>query len=60
MGDRERIAQIIYYGAVLLVGYLSFLIFAPFLVPLGWGAVLAVCAYPVHTRLTLRVGRSQR
>jgi predicted PurR-regulated permease PerM len=59
MGDRERIAQIIYYGAVLLVGYLSFLIFAPFLVPLGWGAVLAVCAYPVHTRLTPRVGRSQ-
>ena len=35
--DRERIAQIIYYGAVLLVGYLSFLIFEPFLVPLGWG-----------------------
>ena len=59
MNDRERIAQIIYYGAVLLVGYLSFLIFAPFLVPLGWGAVLAVCVYPVHARLTPRVGRSQ-
>ncbi len=58
MNDRERIAQIIYYGAVLLVGYLSFLIFAPFLVPLGWGAVLAVCVYPVHSRLTPRVGRS--
>ena len=37
MNDRERIAQIIYYGAVLLVGYLSFLIFQPFLVPLGLG-----------------------
>ena len=59
MNDRERIAQIIYYGAVLLVGYLSFLIFQPFLVPLGWGAVLAVCVYPLHTRLTPRVGRSQ-
>ena len=59
MNDRERIAQIIYYGAVLLVGYLSFLIFQPFLVPLGWGAVLAVCASPLHARLTPRVGRSQ-
>ena len=59
MNDRERIAQIIYYGAVLLVGYLSFQIFQPFLVPLGWGAVLAICVYPLHTRLTPRVGRSQ-
>src|SRR5262245_25872483 len=58
MSDRERIAQIIYYGAVLLVGYLSFLIFQPFLVPLGWGAVLAVCVYPLHKLLTPRVGRS--
>jgi predicted PurR-regulated permease PerM len=57
--DRERIAQIIYYGAVLLVGYLSFLIFEPFLVPLGWGAVLAVCIYPLHSRLTPRLGRSK-
>lgn len=59
MSDRERIAQIIYYGAVLLVGYLSFLIFQPFLVPLGWGAVLAVCVYPLHKWLTPRVGRSK-
>jgi predicted PurR-regulated permease PerM len=59
MSDRERIAQIIYYGAVLLVGWLSFLIFQPFLVPLGWGAVLAVCVYPLHSRLIPRVGRSR-
>ena len=59
MSERERIAQIIYYGAVLLVGYLSFLIFEPFLVPLGWAAVLAVCVYPLHKRLTPRVGPSR-
>ena len=45
--ERERIGYVLYYAGVLLVGYLAFLVFAPFLVPLGWAAVLAVCVYPL-------------
>jgi predicted PurR-regulated permease PerM len=56
--QRERISHLLYYAAVLLVGYLSFLIVSPFLVPLGWAAVLAVCVYPLYVQLTARLGRS--
>ena len=56
--DRERIALVIYYAAVLLVGYLAFQVVQPFLVPLGWAGVLAVCMYPLQRQLTPRLGRS--
>jgi predicted PurR-regulated permease PerM len=56
--ERERITHVLYYAAVLLVGYLTFLVVSPFLVPLGWATVLAVCVYPMYVRLTPRLGRS--
>jgi predicted PurR-regulated permease PerM len=56
--QRERISHVLYYAAVLLVGYLTFLVVSPFLVPLGWAAVLAVCVYPLYMALTPRLGRS--
>src|SRR6516225_12179443 len=56
--QRERISHVLYYAAVLLVGYLTFLVVSPFLVPLGWAAVLAVCVYPLYVSLTPRLGRS--
>jgi predicted PurR-regulated permease PerM len=56
--QRERIGHVLYYAAVLLVGYLTFLVVSPFLVPLAWAAVLAVCVYPLYVTLTPRLGRS--
>jgi predicted PurR-regulated permease PerM len=56
--ERERISYVLYYSAVLLVGYLTFQVVSPFLVPLGWAAVLAVCVYPLYLHLTHRFGRS--
>ena len=56
--ERERIGYVLYYAGVLLVGYLTFLVFSPFLVPLGWAAVLAVCGLPIYGQLTPRLGRS--
>ncbi len=61
--ERERISYVLYYAAVLLVGYLTFLVVSPFLVPLGWAAVLAVCVYPVYVAAdaeTRPVGRGGR
>src|SRR5690606_3057382 len=46
------------YGAILLVGYLLFLIVRPFLVPLGWAGVLAISLQPVFRELAPRLGRS--
>jgi predicted PurR-regulated permease PerM len=57
--DRERLAQLLFYGAVILIGYLVFQIFEPFLVPLGWAGVLAVSIQPLFTRMALRIGRAR-
>lgn len=56
--ERERITHLLYYAAVLLVGYLTFRVVSPFLVPLGWAGVLAVCVYPIHRRGVPRLGRT--
>jgi predicted PurR-regulated permease PerM len=39
-------AAVLFYGIILLLAALVFLIFRPFLVPLGWAAVLAVLCDP--------------
>lgn len=57
--ERDRVAQLIFYGGVILIGYLVFLIIKPFLVPLGWAGVLAVSVQPVFRELAPRIGRSR-
>jgi predicted PurR-regulated permease PerM len=57
--DRERLGQLLFYGAVLLIVYLVFLVVSPFLVPLGWAGVLAVSLQPLFRRLASRLGRSR-
>src|ERR1700688_5034016 len=51
----ERLTNVLSYGALLLLGYVVYLIFEPFLVPLTWSAVLAIFFYPVHERLAKRL-----
>ncbi len=57
--DRDRLAQLLFYGAVILIGYLVFQVFQPFLVPLGWAGVLAVSVQPLFRELAHRIGRSR-
>jgi predicted PurR-regulated permease PerM len=57
--ERERFTTLIFYGVVLLIGYLLLRVFRPFLHPLGWAAVLAICVYPLHERFLRRFGRSR-
>jgi predicted PurR-regulated permease PerM len=51
----DRLTNVLSYGALLLLGYVVYLIFEPFLVPLTWSAVLAIFFYPVHERLARRL-----
>lgn len=44
----SRLTTVLSYGAILLLGYLVFLIVGPFFVPLAWSAVLAIFFYPLH------------
>jgi len=57
--ERERAITVLFYGAVLFLGYLFLRIVAPFLAPLGWAAVLAIFVYPWHERLVQRYGHAR-
>jgi predicted PurR-regulated permease PerM len=53
---KKRLGTALFYGIVTLLVYLVYLIFAPFLVPLAWAAVLVVVSYPVFEWLAARYG----
>jgi predicted PurR-regulated permease PerM len=57
--SQRRIESLLFYGAVILVFYLAYQVFEPFLRPLGWAAVLVVCVFPAHERLMRRFGGAQ-
>ncbi len=59
MTDKDRLHYLLFYGAVILAGYLTFQIVSPFLVPLGWAGVLAVCVQPVQRRLVAKLGHAK-
>ena len=54
----DRFSNVLFYGVVLCLAYLVFLVFRPFLVPLGWAAVFAVIFYSLNQRLERRWGRA--
>ena len=56
--SQTRLAAALFYGVVLLLAYLVYLIFEPFLEPLAWAAVLAVVFYPLHDHLQKRWGKT--
>ncbi len=55
--ERERIAALAFYAAAVLLVYLIYLLFRPFLVPLAWAGVLAICFYPAHRWFERRLSR---
>jgi predicted PurR-regulated permease PerM len=55
--ERDRFVLLLFYGVLLLAGYLAFRVVARFLAPLGWAAVFAMVLDPVHGRLARRIGR---
>ncbi|MFQ5776823.1 MAG: AI-2E family transporter [Terriglobia bacterium] len=50
----ERIGLVLLLG---LLGYLVYLIFSPFLVPLAWAMVLTILFFPLHRRIRDRLHR---
>lgn len=51
----DRLTTVLSYGALLLLGYLVYAIFTPFLMPLAWSAVFAIFFYPLHEWLERRM-----
>ena len=57
--ERERIAALTFYAAILLLAYLVYRLFEPFLAPLAWATVLVVFCHPWHVRLKARWGKTR-
>src|SRR5215468_5290584 len=50
----DRLSTVLSYGALVLLGYLVFLVVSPFILPLAWSGVLAIFFYPVYEFLRRR------
>jgi predicted PurR-regulated permease PerM len=53
---REHLFAAFFFAVFLFLLYQTFRLFAPFLVPIVWGGVLALTFFPLHTRLTRSLG----
>lgn len=53
---QQRLGQVLFYGIVIVIAYLTFLVFAPFLAPLSWAVVIVVITFPKYVRLAAKVG----
>jgi len=54
--SKERLGALLFYGIVLFLVYLAYVIVSPFLAAIAWAAVLVVLTYPVYERLVPRIG----
>jgi predicted PurR-regulated permease PerM len=52
----HRFSNLLFYGVVLCLAYLVFLVFQPFLAPLGWAAVFGVIFYALQKRFERKWG----
>lgn len=52
--------RILFIALLLLFGYLVYLVFAPFLVPLAWAVLLTIVFYPLHSRVRRRIPQPNR
>ena len=51
---QQRVQAVLFYGVLILIGWLLYSIMRPFLEPLAWAGILAICFYPVHNRIAAR------
>ncbi len=47
----DRLTTVLSYGVLILLGYLVFVIVAPFIRPLAWSAVMAIFFYPLYLQV---------
>jgi predicted PurR-regulated permease PerM len=55
----DRLTTVLSYGVLLLLLYLVFRIYEPFLSALGWAAILVIFFYPMHRWLARRFSESR-
>lgn len=54
--ESQRLRVVIFYAFIFLLAYLAYQVAQPFLVPLAWAGILALCAQPIYRPLHARRG----
>ncbi|HXW61551.1 MAG TPA: AI-2E family transporter [Candidatus Acidoferrales bacterium] len=54
--SQKRLGSALFYGIVILLVYLAYLVFAPFFAPLAWATVLVVVSHPAYAWMARRWG----
>jgi predicted PurR-regulated permease PerM len=57
--QHDRFGNLLFYAVMILLGYLVYCVFLPFLVPLAWAAVIVVICHPWHKRLERLWGKTK-
>jgi hypothetical protein len=57
LSAQKRLGGALFYAIIIVLAYLVYRVFAPFLVALAWAGVLVVVSYPAHEWLARRWGR---
>ena len=52
--------RILFFGLLLLLAYLVYLVFEPFLIPLAWAVLLTIVFFPLHQRVRERIPQPNR
>jgi predicted PurR-regulated permease PerM len=55
-GFDQKVLDALRLGAIFLLVYLSYRIVAPFIALVLWGAIIAIAIYPLHRKLTAKLG----
>lgn len=55
----DRFGELLFYAVVLLVAWLAYQVTGPFIGPLAWATILALCLYPIHARLAVPLGNGR-
>jgi predicted PurR-regulated permease PerM len=55
---RQRSTTLLFYGCILLLGYLLYQLFEPFLTPLAWAAIFAAFFHARHKQFETHFGKT--
>ena len=57
--ETKRLTVLLFYTYVLALAFFAFQILRPFLTPLAWAGMLALCLWPLQNNLMPRLGRTR-
>jgi predicted PurR-regulated permease PerM len=56
INSRKVLGTALFYAIIVVLGYLVYIVFEPFLVALAWAVILVVVSYPLYALLSRRWG----